>query len=389
MARRVLKYGGKSLSSVEKLKNIASQISEWRKQGDEIVVVVSAMGDSTNDLISLASQISKHPDRRELDMLISTGERVSMSLMSMALNDLKCPAISFTGSQAGILTDNKHTGANIVEVKAHRIAEALSDGKLVVLAGFQGVCPETKEITTLGRGGTDTTAVAMADFLNADFCEMYKDVDGVFNCDPKLVFEAEKIPELDYNHMLHMCVAGAKVVHPKAIKLAREKNVVIKIKKAHDNASVGTTITKSDKKFNRAISLNHSPTVYEFKLSMPVTDDKDEILHTIKKHLHQWNFSDLKIIDTFYQNDGYHFFLRGTDSNLDFFVRALEDDPIFDFVRDSLAEFSLTYAHKDFVSPLDNNLIYYQKQKNCNLYLIVDKRNIKNFASQIFTKELS
>lgn len=389
MARRVLKYGGKSLASVERLKSIAKQISDWHKAGDEILVVVSAMGDSTNDLISLASQVSLHPDRRELDMLISTGERVSMSLMSMALNDLDCPAISFTGSQAGILTDNKHTGANIIAVKAHRIAKALEDSKVVVLAGFQGVCPETKEITTLGRGGTDTTAVAMADYLNADFCEMYKDVDGIFNCDPKLIAEATKISELDYDHMLHMCVAGAKVIHPKAVKLAREKNVTVKIKKAHDPSSTGTTIKKSSVKYSKAISLNHSPSIYEFKLTTPMTDDKDEILSIIKKHLHQWNFSDLKLIDTFYQQDGYHFFLRGTNSNLDFFVKALDDEPIFEFIKDSLSEFSLTYSHKEFVETISNNLIYYQKQKNCNLYMIVEKRNAKNFASQIFIKELT
>ena len=264
MAIRVLKYGGKSLANTKHILAIAQQISEWKKQGDQILVVVSAMGTATNDLIQLASEISKHPQRRELDMLVSTGERVSMSLMSMALNDLGCEAISFTGSQAGILTDDKHAGANIIDVKAFRVKEELDKGKIVVLAGFQGVCPETKEITTLGRGGTDTSAVALANFLKADSCEMYKDVDGVFNADPKLVNRAKKIQELSYDQLLWMCQAGAKIIHPKAVELAKNHKVKLMVKKAHDDAVTGTVISDQAAPFSKAISLNHSPSIYEF-----------------------------------------------------------------------------------------------------------------------------
>ena len=388
MARRVLKYGGKSLGSVDRLKSIAKQVAHWHKEGDEIVIVVSAMGESTNELIGLASQISKHPDRRELDMLISTGERVSMALMSMALNDLKCPAISFTGSQAGILTDSRHTGANIIEIKGYRVEEALQEGKVVILAGFQGVCPKTKEITTLGRGGTDTTAVAMADFIGAETCEMYKDVDGVFNADPKLVPAARRIDELHYDQMLSMCVAGAKVIHPKAVRLAKERNVKLRIKKAHDPISVGSLIHDGKKDYKRAIALNHSPCVYEFRLSMPMSDDKEEINSEIKRHLKLWNFSDLKLIDVYKREDGYHFFLRGTDTNLDFFVKALEDDPVFEFIRKDLAEFSLTYSHKDSVSIVNSPFVIYQCIRVNNLYMITAKDKEKIFAETVFEKEV-
>jgi aspartate kinase len=221
----VQKYGGATLATPEKIKQIATRIAHLKKSGKNIVAVVSAMGQTTNQLIQLANQVSKNPSLRELDMLLSVGERTSMALLTMALNDLNCPAISFTGSQAGIFTDESHINANIIDVKAHRVSEALAKNKVVILAGFQGVSPTTKEITTLGRGGSDTTAVAMASYLNADQCEILKDVDHVFSADPKLISEAKPLANLNYDQLLEMTFWGAKVLHYKSVEMAKNKNV--------------------------------------------------------------------------------------------------------------------------------------------------------------------
>jgi hypothetical protein len=185
-----------------------------------------------------------------------------------------------------------------------------------------------------------------------------------------------------------MCVAGAKIIHPKAVSLAKERDVKLKIKKAHDPISVGSLVDDNKKSYKKAIALNHSPCVYEFRLSMPMSDDKEEIIKEIRKHLKLWNFSDLKLIDVYYREDGYHFFLRGTDSNLDFFVKALEDDPIFEFIRSDLAEFSLTYSHKDLVQVIQNPMIHYQCARVNNLYMIVAKNKEKFFAESIYNLEV-
>jgi aspartate kinase len=245
----VQKYGGATLATPEKIKSVASGIAALAKAGNRIVVAVSAMGSSTNQLIELAHKVSNSPNRRELDMLLSTGERTSMALMSMALHDLGCEAISFTGSQAGILTTDSHFNARIVDVKAFRVDQALAAGKIVVLAGFQGVCPETKEITTLGRGGTDTTAVAMAAYLHANRCEILKDVDGVMSADPKIVPEAKTIPVLNFEQMLEMSLWGAKVIHHRAIQQAISKNVDLYVGPVENfkmSKAAGTQISAED-----------------------------------------------------------------------------------------------------------------------------------------------
>ncbi|MES2802806.1 MAG: aspartate kinase [Bdellovibrionota bacterium] len=230
----VQKYGGATLADPEKIKSAARRISELKKKNIQIVAVVSAMGQTTNQLIDLAQNVSRSPNLRELDMLLSVGERISMSLVSIALNDLGHEAISFTGSQAGILTDESHLGAMIKDVKAHRVQEALEKNKIVILAGFQGVSPVTKEITTLGRGGSDTSAVAMAAFLNADRCEILKDVSSIFTADPKLVPQAQKITQLNYDHLLEMTYWGAKVLHYRSVELAKLKKVKLYVGPAHD-----------------------------------------------------------------------------------------------------------------------------------------------------------
>lgn len=194
----VQKYGGATLADPDKIKTVSARIAE-QAQDNSLIVVVSAMGKTTNSLIDLANQVSQHPQRRELDMLLTVGERISMSLVSMALNDLGCPAISFTGSQAGIFTDDSHVNAFIKDVKPVRVEEALKNNKVVILAGFQGVSPISKEITTLGRGGSDTSAVAMAAAFNAERCEILKDVPAVFTADPNIVESAKPIHQLNYD----------------------------------------------------------------------------------------------------------------------------------------------------------------------------------------------
>ncbi len=216
----VQKYGGATLADPQKIKQVAARLARLSKSGARVIVVVSAMGKSTNQLIELAQQVSQNPNRRELDMLLSTGERVSMSLLSIALNDLNCQAISFTGSQAGILTNNSHLNAYIADVKSPRIEKALSEGKIVVLAGFQGVSPESKEITTLGRGGSDITAMAIASAMKASRCEILKDVDAVFTADPKTVTAAKPIHHLTYEQLMEMTFWGAKVLHYRSVELA-------------------------------------------------------------------------------------------------------------------------------------------------------------------------
>lgn len=238
----VQKYGGSSVSSPEKIKQIAQRIIATAKDGTGVVVVVSAMGDTTDDLIALANKVSSCPHERELDVLLSAGERISMALLSMALRDLGHQAISFTGSQAGIVTDTSHTRARILEIRPVRVKEALERGKTVILAGFQGVSTE-KEITTLGRGGSDTTAIAMALALNADRCEVLRDVAGLYSADPKLVPNAVRYDRLPIDLVFEMAVRGTQAMHVRALEIARERKFPIYV--GHSQKEQGTMILPS------------------------------------------------------------------------------------------------------------------------------------------------
>ncbi|MDQ3266555.1 MAG: aspartate kinase [Myxococcota bacterium] len=221
----VQKYGGSSVGDVERIRKVAARVKARRDQGWQLVVVVSAMGDTTDELLALAKQVSPDPPRRELDMLLTCGERISMALMSMALQEQGAPAISFTGSQSGIITTDAHAQARIVEVRPYRILEELERGKVVIVAGYQGVSFK-REVTTLGRGGSDTTAVALAAALGAD-CEIYSDVDGVFSADPRVVPQARKLAQLGYDEMQELASAGAKVLNAQAVEFAKEKGIVL------------------------------------------------------------------------------------------------------------------------------------------------------------------
>ena len=241
MAIIVQKYGGSSVGDVERIRKVAARVAARRAEGHQMVVVVSAMGDTTDELLELARKISSDPPRRELDMLLTCGERVSMALLSMALHQLGVPAISFTGSQSGIITDDNHSGARILEVRPVRIREELGRGKVVIVAGFQGVSRQ-REVTTLGRGGSDTTAVALAAALGAEVCELLSDVDGVYSADPRVVPEARKLERLDYDTMQEMAAAGARVLNAQAVEFARAAGIVLHAGLAH-GAGTGTRVT--------------------------------------------------------------------------------------------------------------------------------------------------
>ena len=239
----VQKYGGSSVADAEGLKRVANRIVATKKAGHQVVVVVSAMGDTTDELIDLANQVSPMPHGRELDMLLTAGERISMALLAMAIGNLGHEAQSFTGSQAGVITDSKHGAARIIDVTPGRIQEAIKEGAIAIVAGFQGISQDTKDITTLGRGGSDTTAVALAAALEADVCEIYTDVDGVFSADPRVVPSARKLKTVTYEEMLELAASGAKVLHLRCVEYARRFDLPIHVRSSFSN-NEGTWVVK-------------------------------------------------------------------------------------------------------------------------------------------------
>ena len=241
----VMKFGGTSVGDTAKLKRVAERLVAAHEAGAKVVAVLSAMGQTTDDLIRLAYEVSPSPHPREYDMLVSTGERISNALCAMVIHDLGHEAVSFTGSQAGIVTDASHTKAKIVEVRAQRIHEALDEDKIVLVAGFQGVSTSTRDVTTLGRGGSDTTAVALAAALGADACEIFTDVQGVFTADPRIVPDALKLDAMTYEEMLEMAASGAKVMMARSIEVARRYGVRVRVRSTFEEGS-GTWIGEED-----------------------------------------------------------------------------------------------------------------------------------------------
>jgi aspartate kinase len=240
----VQKYGGSSVGSAERIKRVAERIVATKKAGNDVVVVVSAMGDTTDELLDLARQVSPVPPARELDMLLTSGERISMSLLAMAIHSLGAEARSYTGSQAGVITTSVHGKARIIDVTPSRIQDATSEGAIAIVAGFQGVSQDSKEITTLGRGGSDTTAVALAAATKADVCEIYTDVDGVYTADPRIVPNAKKLDTITYEEMLEMAACGAKVLMLRCVEYARRYNVPVHVRSSFSNKT-GTIVSGS------------------------------------------------------------------------------------------------------------------------------------------------
>ena len=264
----VQKYGGTSVADADRIQTVARRVVATAESGKQVVVVVSAMGHTTDELMDLARSISAIPPARELDMLLTAGERISMALLSMAIIDLGRNAISFTGSQAGIVTDTTHGRARIVEVRARRISEALDAGKIVIVAGFQGVSTEL-EVTTLGRGASDTTAVALSAALGAEVCEIYTDVDGVYTADPRIVPNARKLHAVSYEEMLEMAATGARVLHLRGVEYARNYGVVIHVRSSFTDEP-GTFVVQEDERMEKA-------------LISGVSDDKSEAMIRVRR----------------------------------------------------------------------------------------------------------
>lgn len=283
MALIVQKYGGSSVADAESIKRVARRIVETKKAANDVVVVVSAMGDTTDELIDLAEQVSPNPAARELDMLLTAGERISMAVLAMAIHDLGYEARSYTGSQAGLITDSTHGKARIIDVTPGRISQALADGAIPIVAGFQGVSQDTKDITTLGRGGSDTTAVALAAALNASVCEIFTDVDGVFTADPRVVKQAHKLDQIAYEEVLELAANGAKILHSRCVEYARRFNVPIHVRSSF-NQNEGTWVISQaakDTTMEQPIISGVAHDLGDAKLTLVAVPDQPGIAATI------------------------------------------------------------------------------------------------------------
>lgn len=283
MALIVQKYGGSSVSDAESVKRVARRIVETKQAGNDVVVVVSAMGDTTDELIDLAEQVSPNPPGRELDMLLTAGERISMAVLAMAIYDLGFEARSYTGSQAGLITDSTHGKARIIDVTPGRISQALSDGAIPIVAGFQGVSQDTKDITTLGRGGSDTTAVALAAALKAEVCEIFTDVDGIFTADPRIVKKALKLEQIAYEEVLELAANGAKILHSRCVEYARRFNVPIHVRSSF-NKNEGSWVISQEAKdatMEQPIISGVAHDLGDAKLTLVAVPDKPGIAATI------------------------------------------------------------------------------------------------------------
>ena len=283
MALIVQKYGGSSVSDAESVKRVARRIVETKQAGNDVVVVVSAMGDTTDELIDLAEQVSPNPPGRELDMLLTAGERISMAVLAMAIYDLGFEARSYTGSQAGLITDSTHGRARIIDVTPGRISQALSDGAIPIVAGFQGVSQDTKDITTLGRGGSDTTAVALAAALKAEVCEIFTDVDGIFTADPRIVKKALKLEQIAYEEVLELAANGAKILHSRCVEYARRFNVPIHVRSSF-NKNEGSWVISQEAKdatMEQPIISGVAHDLGDAKLTLVAVPDKPGIAATI------------------------------------------------------------------------------------------------------------
>jgi aspartate kinase len=296
----VQKYGGTSVADVEKIKNVAERIARVKAEGNDMIIVVSAMGKVTDDLVELAHQINDSPSEREFDMLLSTGEQVSVALLAMALHRLKHDAISFTGAQVGIRTDSWHTKARIVSIETERIQKQLDAGKIAIVCGFQGV-DEDFEITTLGRGGSDTSAVALATVFKADLCEIYTDVEGVFTADPRIVPEARKLSRISYDELLEMSSLGSQIMHTRAVEFGKKYGVSMRIRPSFSDAP-GTLVTEEVASMEKVVVSGVSLNENEAKITIVGVPDKPGVAAEIFEKISNKNI----VVDMIIQNVGEH-----------------------------------------------------------------------------------
>ena len=292
----VQKYGGSSVADTRRIKNVAKRVISYKKKGYKLVVVVSALGDSTDELLVLANKITKAPSERELDMLVSTGEQVSVALLAMAIHSLGYKAISFTGAQVGIITDASHTRARILNINTRRIERELNKGKIVIVAGFQGVTIK-KDITTLGRGGSNLTAVALSKALGAQMCEMYTDVDGVYTADPRIVPDARRLTNVSYEEMLEMASSGAQILQPRSVEMAKKFNVPVHVRSSFSNKN-GTIISKEVRTMEDVVVSGVTVNKDEAKVTICDVPDKPGIAAKIFKHIASKNIN----VDMIIQN---------------------------------------------------------------------------------------
>ena len=300
----VQKFGGSSVANVERIQNVAKRVVRYKKKGHDLVVVVSALGDTTDELITLANQINSEPSEREMDMLLSTGEQISVALLAMAIHKLGCEAISFTGSQVGIITDTSHTRARILKINTDKIKEELNKGKIVIVAGFQGVTLN-QDITTLGRGGSDLTAVALAKELRADECQIYTDVEGIYTTDPRIEPKAQKISAITYDEMLEMASLGAQVMQSRSIEVAKKFDVPIHVRSSFSQKT-GTMIIKEVRKMEEVVVSGVTVNKNEVKITICDVPDRPGIAAKIFNQLARTGIS----VDMIVQNVSH---LRQTD----------------------------------------------------------------------------
>ncbi|HEY3318009.1 MAG TPA: aspartate kinase [Coriobacteriia bacterium] len=296
MALIVQKFGGSSVADAERIRHVARRLCATHEAGNDVVAVVSAMGDVTDELLALARQVSTEPPEREMDMLLATGEQVTIALLAMAIHSMGHEAISLTGRQAGIVSDASHTKARIQEVRADRVREALAEGRIVIVAGFQGVSDEG-EITTLGRGGSDTTAVAIASGIGADVCEIYTDVDGVYTADPRVVPEARKIDVVSYEEMLEMAASGARVLQLRSVEFARNHGVVIHVRSSF-NDEPGTAVKEAEPGMEQAIISGVTHDTSEAKITIRDVPDRPGVAAEVFGKLAEHNVN----VDMIIQN---------------------------------------------------------------------------------------
>src|SRR6201996_1622023 len=336
----VQKYGGVCLETPEKIRAVARRLADLHGRGHRVAAIVSAMGKTTDQLIEMAYQVSPAPNRRELDMLLTTGERISMSLMSMALRDLGVPAISFTGSQAGVMTDASHSSARILDVRPIRVREELGRGRIVVLAGFQGVNPVTKEITTLGRGGSDTTAVAMAAVLKAECCEIIKEVDGVCSADPLIVANSKPLRRLDFASLSEMCFWGAKVLHFRSVELAQSQNVPLVIKK-WGGAEYSTQVMKevAGMESGKVLAVNSLARIEHVEID---SADLNQGFEKFAQHLKKNGLSWPQLLASAFTAGKTRMMMTCDSESLDTLLRTLKNNNELSKHRETLSSVSLT-----------------------------------------------